>query len=84
MIEKGYAENMKIKKYGLDSSGKGSSILPLKQRNKHKNKTWKPFGSCLLNSTANPAQFRYAEMGYLAGNSQTVPTIFFIFSAYIF
>ena len=37
MIEKGYAENMKIKKYGLDSSGKGSSILPLKQTNKQTN-----------------------------------------------
>ena len=30
---------------------------------KAKKKSWEPFGSCLLNSTANPAQFRWKWAG---------------------
>ena len=41
---------------------------------------WEPFGSYLLNSTANPARFRWK----LAGNKHTAPTVFFIFSAWFF
>ena len=40
--------------------------------------------NCLRNSTANPAQFGWKWAGLAAGNSQTAPTIFFIFSAYFF
>ena len=51
-------------------------------------RTWEPFGSCLLNSTANLTQFGFGNgldwLCYLAGNSQMAPTIFFIFSAYLF
>ena len=39
-----------------------------------------PFGICLLNSKANSAQFGWewaGLAGYLAGKSQTAPTIFF-------
>ena len=43
-------------------------------------KLWEPFGSCLLNSTANPAQFGGNWLNwlcYLAGKSSTAPRIFF-------
>ena len=46
-------------------------------------KSWVPFGSYLLNSTANPAHFHLNWAG-LAGNFQTAPTIFSNFQEIFF
>ena len=54
---------------------------------KIKKKSWEPFGSYLLNSKANPAHLSGNGLDwlcYLAGNSKTAATIFFIFSGYFF
>ena len=48
-------------------------------------KSWEPFGSYLLNSTANPALFEWKWAGLavlFSRYSQTAPTIFFKFSVY--
>ena len=50
-------------------------------------KSWVPFGSYLLNSTANLAQIEWiwAELAVLfSRKSQMAPTIFFRFSGYVF
>ena len=50
-------------------------------------KSWEPFGSCLLNSTANPTQFGWKWAGlavHLAGSFQAATTIFFTFSGQFF
>ena len=55
---------------------------------KQNKKNLEPFTSCLLNLIAQPIQPNLGESGldwlsYLAGNFQTAPTIFFIFSGYV-
>ena len=47
-------------------------------------KSWEPFGSCLLNSTANPAKLGWKWAGLAVLFSKQLPQFFFKLSAYLF
>ena len=55
---------------------------------KQQKKSWQPFKSGWLNSTANPAQFGWKWAGLAVqvttGNFQTAPTIFSFFQDFFY